>query len=217
MLILPGYKRHGMKNWERYRAYLESGDFHVHSDYTEGSNSVSEMCEQALINNLKLICFSEHVRKELLYDYGSMMADIERARKRYPRLRILSGCEAKVLDREGSLDVSADVLEKAEIVIASFHSFHYGRKQDFIAALAGALRNPRTDIWGHPATFLRNVELTEAETASIIRECMKRRVLVEDSLSPAYSAPGFIERCRDLGAETVRNSDAHCREDIKVA
>lgn len=205
-----------MKNWEKYRKYLETGDFHVHTDYTEGVHSVFELCEQAVLNNLKLICFAEHVRKAISYDYDALLADIEKARQRYPRLRILPGCEAKVLDTSGSLDVSQDILDKADILVASFHGFPYGRKEDFLSALFGMLRNPRVDIWGHPATFLRNVGLTTRDMQSVIGECMKNKVLIEDSLAQPYrTPPEFLEACKRLGATIVQNSDAHCMEELK--
>jgi putative hydrolase len=199
-----------MKNWERYRAYLKTGDFHVHTNYTEGLNSVFELCEQAIMNGLKLICFSEHVRRDLTYDFDSLLNEIEEARQLYPKLKILSGCEAKVLDWSGSLDVSQETLDKSEIVIASFHGFPYGENEHFLRALYGALKHPRVDIWGHPQTFLRNVELTPSELHAIIKECKKRRVLIEDSLCEAYrTPPSFLEACRKLGAPVATNSDAH--------
>ena len=205
-----------MKNWERYREYLETGDFHVHTDYTEGSHNILELCEQAIMNNLKLIAFTEHVRKVIFYDFDAFLADIDSARQRYPKLRILSGCEASVTDTEGSLDVSQGVLENIDIVVASFHSFPYGHKAEFLSALYSALKNPRVDIWGHPATFLRNVNLTVTETMDIINACKSNSVLIEDSLAPVYRThPEFIKLANELGALTVRNSDAHCRENLK--
>ena len=206
-----------MKNWERYRAYLETGDFHVHTSYTDGSNTVSEFCEQAVQNGLKLICFSEHVRRKLFYNYNDLLKDIQEARQLYPGLRILAGCEAKILDRSGSLDISQEILDKAEIVIASFHDFPQGPREDFVQALLGALRHPRVDIWGHPATLFRHADLTASDHQRIIRECIKERVLIEDnSLARPYEAPpAFLEACRKLGATIVANSDAHCREDLK--
>ncbi len=214
---LPSREGDYMKNWERYKEYLETGDFHVHTSYTDGSNTVSEFCEQAVQNGLKLICFSEHVRREISYDYDALLADIEEARQLYPKLKILSGCEAKVLDRSGSLDVSREILDKAEIVIASFHDFPQGPSEDFLHALLGALRHSRVDIWGHPATLFRHVDLTASETQRVIRECIRRGVLIEDnSLARSYQAPpSFLEACRRLGAILVTNSDAHCREDLK--
>ena len=121
-------------------------------------------------------------------------------------------------DRDGSLDVSRDVLKKAEIVVASFHDFPHGGKEDFLRALRGALRNPRVDIWGHPQTFLRNVDLTAQELRDIIKECMKRRILIENSLAAPYQTPPtFLESCRSMGAAVVTNSDAHDIYSIRSA
>ena len=206
-----------MKNWERYSGFLDVGDFHVHADYADGSSSVMEMCEQAEMNGLKLICFAEHVRRAMSYDYSDLLRDVERARKRFPELVILPGCEAAVRDTEGSLDVSDEVLEKAEIVVASFHDFPYGCTGDFLHALHGMLRHPRVDIWGHPETLLRNVTLSHSDMEDIIRACIRGNVLIEDNLSKIHSTPPeFIELARKLGARVVTNSDAHCTEDLKV-
>ncbi len=204
-----------MKNWERYRDCLETGDFHVHTSYTDGSNSVKEMCEQAIQNGLRLICFSEHVRRVLFYNHDGFLSDIQEARQLYPRLKILAGCEAKVLDSSGSLDVSRDVLEKVEIVIASFHDFPAAPKDGLIRTLFSALKHPRIDIWGHPATFFKLADFTTADYHSIIRECIMRHVLIEDSLKYP-SPPSFLDACRELGATLVTDSDAHCIEDLKL-
>ncbi len=205
-----------MKNWQKYSSFLGTGDFHVHADYADGSSSVMEMCGQAEMNGLKLICFSEHVRRKLSYEYSSLLMDIEKARQLFPGLVILPGCEAAVRDTRGSLDVSADVLEKAEIVIASFHDFPYGRAGDFLDALHGALSHPRVDIWGHPETFLRNVTLDRSDIEGIIRACVKRDVLIEDNLSPIHrTPPEFLKLARELGAHVVTNSDAHHVSDLK--
>ena len=198
-----------VKNWEKYRQYLESGDFHLHTNYTHGENTVKEMCEQAILNNLKLVAFTEHVRREISYDYNAFLSDIEEARRLYPAIKILSGCEAAVRDTEGRIDVSSEILDKAEIVVASFHNFPYGRKEDFLSAVHGLIKNPRVDIWAHPVTFLRNVDLTQDELEDIVRACIKNSVLIEDSLSPIYRAPEFISMAKRLGATIVRNSDAH--------
>ena len=206
-----------MKNWEKHSDYLETGDFHVHTSYTEGSNSVDEMCQQAMQNNLKLICFAEHVRKQISYDYDALLADIERAREKYPGLVILSGCEAKVLDTKGSLDVSEEILEKAEIVVASFHGFSYGSKHEYMSAVLGMLRNPRVDIWGHPATFLRNADLAPEEKRKIIETCISNWVIIEDSLAEPYRThQTFTDIARGMGATVVQSSDAHSKEELKL-
>ncbi len=205
-----------MKTWERYRDMLPWADLHVHTSHTEGMSSVGELCDQAVRNNLRLIAFTEHVRRSLSYDYSALLSDIDDARKRFPGLTILSGCEAAVRDTAGTLDVSMEVLERADIVVASFHGFPYGHKREFLSALRGALSNPRVDIWGHPQTFLRNVELSPSETREILELCRDSRVMVEDSLQKAYrTPPGFLSMAREVGAVVATNSDAHSSDELR--
>ena len=80
-----------MKKWERFKEFMENGDWHVHTNYVEGENSVTEMCEQAEKNGLKMIAFTEHVRKELDYDFNALVKDVEKARKVAESARKLFG------------------------------------------------------------------------------------------------------------------------------
>lgn len=91
------------KNWMGYEKYLQSGEWHVHTDYVDGENSVDEYCKRAVELRIPLIVFTEHVRRVLTYNYQDLVEEIMRARENYPELIILTGCEAKVLEN-GSLD-----------------------------------------------------------------------------------------------------------------
>lgn len=228
-----------MKRWERYSAYLEKGDWHCHTKYTDGRNTVNEMCRQAEKNGLKIIAFTEHVRKSLSYDFGRFLKDVDAARKRFPILKILAGCEAKVLDSEGNLDASREVLEQCDIVLGTFHSFPSlneggfspegvsGRlpssarlpsisgKEELEQALMNMLRNPEVDIWTHPITFFQKCPLCEKDVHEIIKMAMKSKVLIEDNLRPRYRSPGLIETCRRMGAGIAIGSDAHGKEDLR--
>ena len=108
-----------MKRWHKYEYYLLKGDWHVHTNYTDGKNTVFEYCKQAEENGLELIAFTEHVRKKLDYDFDDFVAEVYSAKDKFD-LEILAGCEAKVLDSEGTLDVSDDILKECEIVLGVF-------------------------------------------------------------------------------------------------
>jgi putative hydrolase len=201
-----------MKKWEQFKGFLDNGDWHVHTDYVDCENSVLEMCERAEKNRLRLIAFTEHVRMEMDYDFNALLRDVEEARKRFPGLKILIGCEAKVL-ANGEIDVSEDVLKICDIVIASFHGFPPEKKKQ-TGALEKMLKNPDVDIWGHPGTLLNNCNMSKKEMESVIRLCIKNKVLIERSLK--YGAPEeFINLVERLGAETVTGSDAHSLRDIR--
>ncbi len=205
-----------MTKWQKYSKYLDTGDWHCHTKYTDGRNSVMEMCRQADKNGLELIAFTEHVRKRLTYDFGRLVKDVKNARKKFPKLRILVGCEAKVLDREGRLDVSQETLKKCDIVLATFHSFPHSDKKDLERALKNMLRNPDVDIWTHSITFFQKCPLCEKDVYEIIRLCIKNNVLIENNIRPRYKCPRLIEACRKMGAKIVTGSDAHGAEDLRI-
>ena len=71
------------KKWQRYSRYLGTGDWHCHTRYTDGRNTVMEMCTQAQKNGLELIAFTEHVRRSLSYDFSKLEADVKKARKKF--------------------------------------------------------------------------------------------------------------------------------------
>lgn len=201
-----------MKRWKRFEGYLTNGDWHVHTNYTDGSGSVSEMCEYAEKNKLQLIAFAEHVWKKPLYDFSDLVRDVEEARRKFPGLKILVGCETRILP-DGDLDVSGDVLEQCDLVVASFHNF-VPVKEDQINALKKVLENPEVDVWGHPATMLSNLSLSEDEMLEIINLCIKNNVLIEKNLHYG-TPPEFLKLVERLGAKTVTSSDAHNVWDIR--
>jgi len=217
-----------MKKWQKYSQYLDTGDWHSHTKYTDGRNTVMEMCCQAEKNRLELIAFTEHVRRKLSYDFDKLVKDARNARKKFPKLKILVGCEAKVLDPKGSLDVSQETLRKCDIVLATFHSFpslnegdksrlpSTSDKRELESALKNMLKNPAVDIWTHPITFFQKCPLCEKDVYEIIRMCIKNNVLVENNIRPRYRSPNLIEACRKMGTKIVTGSDAHGTEDLRI-
>jgi DNA polymerase (family 10)/putative hydrolase len=205
-----------MKKWQKYSKYLVAGDWHCHTKYTDGRNTVMEMCSQAERNGLEMIAFTEHVRRQLTYDFGKLVKDIQNARKKFPKLKILAGCEAKVLDTRGRLDVSEETLAKCDIVLATFHSFPNSGKEEFELALRNMLANPAVDIWTHPITFFQKCPLCEKDVNEIIEMCIKNNVLIEDNRKPVYRSPNFIEACRKMGAKISMGSDAHGVDELLI-
>ncbi len=195
-----------MKKWERFEKFLTKGDWHVHTDYVDSEDSIVQLCAQAEKNDLQLIAFTEHVRKKMDYNFENLVSDVEKARKIFPNLKILIGCEAKVL-LNGEIDVSDEILKLCDIVIASFHVFP-PVKEEQTNALKRMLKNPHVDIWGHPGTLLSNCELSREEMKNIINLCIKNKVLIEISLKYAVT-PDFIELVEKMNAKTVIGSDAH--------
>ena len=205
-----------MRHWKIKDKYIKCGDFHVHTNYTDGKNTVLEYCQKAQENNLKLIAFTEHVRKNLTYNYEAFIADIFHAKDEFDDIKILSGCEAKVLDVDGELDAPEEVLDQCDIVIGVFHSFKYKDKKNYLTALEAMLRNPAVTIWGHPTLFAKknNIKLEEDVFREIINICIKNKVLIERNLKYTVSDANFIKLAVNRGAKFVVGSDAHSISDL---
>ena len=200
-----------MKRWIKYADFLKNGCWHVHTSYTDGENSVDEYCKKACELKFPLIAFTEHVRKNLDYDFDVLIEDVKRARETYRSLIILVGCETKVLDLEGNLDIDNNVIKKCEIVFGAFHSFPFSDKKDYIDAIKNMLRKNQIDVWAHP-TYLaqkRGYNLFNEEIKDILNLCIENNVLIEYSLKYDLPKKIFLEIGQKLGVNIVRGRDAH--------
>ncbi len=203
-----------MKVWRKYEGYLLIGEWHIHTSYTDGKNTVFEYCHMAEKLNVPLIAFTEHVRRKLTYDFNQFMDDIERARDEF-NIIILSGCEAKVLPG-GELDVERDILREVDYPILAFHSFP-DDPELYVSSLINALRNPYVNAWAHPGKFLREkkLSLSKDELKEIFSVMKENDVLLE--VNSRYHLPEkmWLELAKDIGVELVRGDDLHSVEDFE--
>lgn len=204
-----------MKVWRKHERFLSSGEWHVHTSYTDGENSVQELCKQAMGIGIPLISFTEHVRKDLDYDIDSLLEEIDRARDMFPGLIILSGAEAKVLP-DGSLDADDDVLRKVDYPTFSFHSFPRD-KELYLRCLKNAIQDRRVNTWDHPGLFLKKngMTLSEAEVEEVFRLMRDNGVLLEINGKHGLPPAEWIAAARQWGVKTVRGDDIHRLEDFE--
>jgi len=199
-----------MKKWQKYEQYLSRGDWHVHTNYTDGKSTIFEYCEQAEKNGLELIAFTEHVRRNLDYNFDDFVAEVYSAKDKFD-LEILVGCEAKVLDIKGTLDVSEEVLKECEVVLGAFHRFEPIEKKAYLIALKNMLSNPDVDVWAHPTLFAKKNKFTLStkDIHDISTLSLKYNVLIEKNMK--YNVPDrvFREIASKAGCKFVNGSDAH--------
>lgn len=209
-----------MKKWMKYEDYLMSGEWHIHTNYTDGKNSIQEYCKKAAKLGLPLIAFTEHVRKDLTYNFDDFAKEVESARKEYSDLIILTGCEAKVLEG-GRLDVSQNVTKKCDVVLMAFHSFP-NSKRKYLTGLKKALCNPRVDIWAHPSlspisTYpnQNDLALSDEEFITALDLAKKNNVLIE--INKKYKVPPqrLVKTAEKQGVKFVRGSDVHRIRDLR--
>ena len=130
------------------------GDFHVHSVYSDGSDSVSTIAEKGISMGYSFVAVCDH-SKSASYAGGmneaALLKQIAEIRKVNSRLRgkrfqLLAGVEVDIKS-DGSLDFPDEILKKLDVVVASVHS---GFKQRVTERMASAMKNPYVHIVGHP-------------------------------------------------------------------
>ena len=204
-----------MKTWQRYKEYLLRGEWHVHTNYTDGKNTVEELCTEAERRDIPLIAFTEHVRKNLRYNFEDLLSDIERAREEHPSLIILSGIEAKVLP-DGTLDVSDDIIKIVDYPIFAYHSFPNDLDL-YLSTLEKVIRENRyVNAWAHPGLFFKkkNIEYELADMRTIFKLLKERDILME--INYKYNLPfeEWIIEAKKVGVSFVYGGDIHSLEDF---
>jgi len=201
----------------KYREYLFSGEWHIHTNYTDGKNSVLEYAEKAVELHVPLVAFTEHVRKKLDYDFSQFLNEIDVARKEFPSLIILSGCEAKVLP-DRSLDCDDEILEKVDYKIFAFHSFH-GNLDEYFVVLRNILINCDVDVWAHPGLFFKkhnNILISDTRLSEIFKIMKATNTSLEMNLKYKLPDKDWIAKYKKEtnGSYVVFGGDVHNIEDF---
>jgi DNA polymerase (family X) len=194
------------------------GDVHMHTDATDGRNTIREMAEAAIDRGYEYIAITDH-SKNLAMTNG---LDDERALAHLRRIReveqeldgkihIFTGIEVDILS-DGALDLSNEVLAQMDVVIASVHSLFNQPEEEMTARVLRAIENPFVRILGHPTgRLLLRREAFQINLGVILRRAAELGVTLEHN---AY--PDRLDLCdrdlrfsRELGCKISINTDSH--------
>jgi DNA polymerase (family X) len=138
------------------------GDLQVHSESTDGTATIEEMARAAKEFGLSYIAITDHTKSLALasgLDENELLEQAGRIAELNDRLkgtfRILSSAEVNVM-KDGSLDISNNVLDKLDIVGAAIHSNFNLPVEAQTERLVKAAKNPSVDILFHPTGRLIN-------------------------------------------------------------
>jgi len=145
------------KNLPRIVDYGDiKGDFHMHTKWSDGANSIEEMVEEAIKMGYEFITIADHAGSLKIAggmdeeDIKEQAKEIEKIRKKYEgEIEIFQGAEVNIT-KEGKIDVSNNVLKNLDIVIAAIHSAFRMDEKEMTSRLINAMGNDYVDIIAHP-------------------------------------------------------------------
>ena len=131
------------------------GIFHVHTNFSDGGESLEGMARAAKEMGLNYIGISDH-SQSAYYASGLKEDDIEKQHgliaklnEKYKPFYIFKGIESDILP-DGSLDYGEEILARFDFVIAAVHSNFNMPAQDMTTRIKKALQNPYTTMLAHP-------------------------------------------------------------------
>jgi len=131
------------------------GLFHVHTNFSDGAESLEGMVAAAGKMGMQYIGISDH-SQSAYYAGGLKREDIEKQHKlidelnkKYTPLHIFKGIESDIL-QDGSLDYPDDILERFDFVIAAIHSNFNMPQKEMTGRITKALQHRHTTMLAHP-------------------------------------------------------------------
>ncbi len=190
------------------------GDFHMHSNWSDGLNSLEEMAEACYQLGYEYMVIGDHSQSSRVANgldparYREQFKLIERLNQYYnPRgFYILRGCEVDILP-DGSLDLPDGLLEEFDFVVASIHSRF---NQDNTYRILKAMENPFVNLIGHPTGKAYGTrEGYPLDMEKVIKTAKETGTALELNTHRADLSPENIRRCMQEGVFIAIVSDAH--------
>jgi DNA polymerase (family X) len=199
------------------------GDLHMHTEATDGRDTIRQMAEAALARGLAYIAITDHSKNLAMtngLDDKRALDHIKAIRKvdaeMEGNIRILPGIEVDIL-ADGALDLEDSTLAQMDIVVASVHSHFNQPAEEMTARILRALENPHVRILGHPTG--RKVLGREGYAIyidTILKRAAELGVAVEHNASPARSDLNDLNLriAKQYGCKIVVDTDAHSTEEL---
>jgi len=189
------------------------GDLHLHTDRSDGNNTVAEMAEAAAAFGHEYIAVTDHATGPGMV--GGVGLDDEALREQVDEVRevdadvaVFTGVEANI-DADGGLSVADDVLDDLDCVVASPHA---GLDGDGTDRLVAAIEHPATDIVGHPTGRQLNQRSgLDVDLETVGKAAAEHGVALEVNANPRRLdlEGGAVKLVVEQGATVAINTDAH--------
>lgn len=193
------------------------GDFHVHTNATDGHNSLAEMVEAAKKKGYEYVGITDHT-KRVTVAHGLKVPELEKQLEEIDRLNaklkgitILKSSEVDILE-DGTLDLPDSVLKKLDLTVCSVHYNFNLPKEKQTERIIRAMDNPYFNILSHPTGRLIGTrDPYEVDMERIIKAAKERSCAMEIN-----SYPDRLDlndtHCRlakDVGVKVAISTDSH--------
>ena len=193
------------------------GDLHVHTNESDGTQTLEVMASEARKQGLRYIAVTDHSQRMTVahgLSVDRLMAQIDRIddfNGRSAGVTVLKGIEVDILEN-GALDLPDSVLARLDLVVGAIHSHFDLSLVKQTERILRAMDRPHFTILAHPTgRLLLEREAYSVDMTRILRAARARGCFLELNAHPDRLDLSDIH-CRAAKAEGVLvsiNSDAH--------
>jgi DNA polymerase (family 10) len=197
------------------------GDTHVHSDWSDGVDSIEAMARAARDRGYRWMVLTDH-SPSLGIARGLVPERIEEQGHELARLnaglapfRILHGTEMEVR-ADGSLDYPDELLARFDVVVASVHTGRNQPAEQLTARTLAAIENPNVDVIAHPTGRIVNRrDPMPLDWSRIFPAAARTGTMLEMNGSPRLDLDDSLGRAAaQAGVRITLGSDAHRMEEL---
>ena len=199
------------------------GDLQMHTKWSDGAHTIEEMVKEAIRLGHSFIAITDHIGTLKIAggmgeeEIRKQMKEIALLNEKYDDFRIFHGVEVNIL-KDGSLDMSRDVLKDIDVVIASIHSAFRQPMEEMTERLLKALENDVVDILAHPtARIIYKREGIKFDVEKVFDAAKENEVILEINAQPDRLDLNDIlaKKAIEQGLKLSIGTDAHNKESLR--
>ncbi len=193
------------------------GDLHVHSNWSDGSDSIESIAKEAAKLGYEYVAICDHSKGLKIAggldekEFREQFKEIEKVNRLSEDLTILAGVELNI-DSEGKLDLSNDILKDFDFVVASIHSGFKQDEKQIMKRVSNAMHNDHVRAIGHPTGRIINKrEPLKLDLISLFKLATELDIFLEINAFPDRLDLSDINcfKARDHDVKLYIGTDAH--------
>jgi DNA polymerase (family 10) len=200
-------------------------DLHMHTTWSDGTHTIREMAEAARTRGLEYIAITDHSQYSSIANGLSaerLLQQQEEVRRVNAEMgddfHVFHGVEMDIR-ADGTLDLSDEVMEKLDFVIASLHFSLQQDREKITQRALNALSNPHVDLLAHP----RGQLIPDRPGADLDMDAVFAAALANDTALEINSNPHrldlesqYARRAVEMGILVAIDTDAHHLDGMDV-
>lgn len=197
------------------------GDLHLHTNWSDGKSSINQMVSEAIDLGYEYLAITDHTSLPVARGMDDkrlkeQMSKIDIINSQIDDITVLKGAEVN-LDSQGNLDISEDVLEELDLVIAAVHYDFHQEPEKMNKRILNALENEYVDILAHPTgRKLKERQAYELDFEQLFQKATETGTILEVNSSPKRLdlKDIHVKMALEHGCQLVVNTDAHHVHDL---